>query len=255
MLGQPVTMLIPQVVGFELTGKLPQGATATDLVLTVTQMLRKKGVVDKFVEFFGAGLDAAAARRPRDDRATWRPSTARPGLLPGRRRDAALPRAHRAARRSTIALVEAYARRKASGAARSASRASPTRCARPRHRRADLAGPKRPQDRVAARSRASAAVSVGAADVDRRARQRVDERRAAPARGRQRRTTYDASTDGSVVIAAITSCTNTSNPAVLIAAGLLAQKAVAKGLTRKPWVKTSLAPGSQVVTDYLTRPA
>ncbi|HUO68511.1 MAG TPA: aconitate hydratase AcnA, partial [Gammaproteobacteria bacterium] len=238
MLGQPVTMLIPQVIGFELAGKLAEGATATDLVLTVTEMLRKKGVVGKFVEFFGDGLD----HLPLADRATignMSPEfgstcavfpidaeTLRYLELSGRPKE-------------TVALVEAYA--KAQGLWRSVKRARYTdtlfldlKSVEP-----SIAGPKRPQDRIPLKS---AATTVGAALKT--AGKGV---KAPVGTGKAQ---YDLE-DGSVVIAAITSCTNTSNPAVMIGAGLVARNAAAKGLVRKPWVKTSLAPGSKVVTDYL----
>ncbi|MBO6562460.1 MAG: aconitate hydratase AcnA [Nisaea sp.] len=242
MLGQPVSMLIPEVVGFKLTGKMPEGATATDLVLTVVQMLRKKGVVGKFVEFYGPGLNEL----PLADRATIANMAPEYGAtcgffpvdqeclnylrLTGREDD-------------RIALVEEYA--KAQGMWRDDSQelvftdtleldlgtVVPS-----------LAGPKRPQDRVLlteaapefAKAFKDLAGGVAPRDI--------------PVEGED----YTLS-DGDVVIAAITSCTNTSNPYVLIAAGLVARNAAAKGLTRKPWVKTSLAPGSQVVTDYLEK--
>ncbi|WP_114229143.1 MULTISPECIES: aconitate hydratase AcnA [Sphingomonas] len=241
MLGQPVSMLIPEVVGFRLTGSLKEGITATDLVLTVTQMLRAKGVVGRFVEFFGPGLDAMTLA----DRATIANMAPEYGAtcgffpvdfrtidylkLTGRDDD-------------RIALVEAYA--KAQGLWRDADTPEPLftdtleldlSSVEP-----SLAGPKRPQDRVLLSD--------------------VDDQFNAELEG-----TYKKSNDprvavegedfdlgnGDVVIAAITSCTNTSNPSVLIAAGLVARKARALGLDSKPWVKTSLAPGSQVVTDYL----
>jgi aconitate hydratase len=243
MLGQPIYMLIPEVVGFELTGKLPEGATATDLVLTVTQMLRKKGVVGKFVEFFGAGLDSLSL----PDRATIANMAPEYGATIGffpidgqslkyleqTGRDAA-----------HIAVVEKYA--KAQGLWRDDSlpiqytdalkldlgQVQPS-----------LAGPRRPQDRVVLRE------MKGQWTLER-------------SNYYKRPTPKSASIsldgpqqigDGSVVIAAITSCTNTSNPDVLIAAGLVAKKAHERGLNRKPWVKTSLAPGSRVVDDYLAK--
>jgi aconitate hydratase len=238
MLGQAVTMLIPQVVGFELAGKLAEGATATDLVLTVTEMLRKKGVVGKFVEFFGEGLD----HLPLADRATIGNMSPEFGstcaVFPI---DAETLRYLELSGRSkeTIALVEAYA--KAQGLWRSDKRARYTdtlfldlKSVEP-----SLAGPKRPQDRIPLKS---AAATVGAA------LKATGKGVKAPVG--QGKAQYELE-DGAVVIAAITSCTNTSNPAVMIGAGLLARNAAAKGLTRKPWVKTSLAPGSKVVTDYL----
>ena len=238
MLGQPVTMLIPQVVGFELSGKLAEGATATDLVLTVTEMLRKKGVVGKFVEFFGDGLD----HLPLADRATIGNMSPEFGstcaVFPI---DAETLRYLELSGRSkeTIALVEAYA--KAQGLWRSAKRARYTdtlfldlKSVEP-----SLAGPKRPQDRIPLKS-AGTTISAALKKDGKGIKVPVT-------MGNQK---FDLE-DGAAVIAAITSCTNTSNPAVMIGAGLLARNAVAKGLNRKPWVKTSLAPGSKVVTDYL----
>jgi aconitate hydratase len=241
MLGQPVSMLIPEVVGFRMTGKPKEGTTATDVVLTVTQMLRKKGVVNKFVEFFGPGLDGLTLA----DRATVANMApeygATCGFFPI---DAETIRYLKFSGRDAdrIALVEAYA--KAQGMWRDATTPDPIftdtleldlSTVEP-----SLAGPKRPQDRVllsqAAPSFGTALTEMGGGD------------RRVAVEG----TNYDLK-DGDVVIAAITSCTNTSNPAVLMAAGLLAKNAVAKGLTVKPWVKTSLAPGSQVVTDYLEK--
>ncbi len=238
MLGQPITMLIPEVVGFELTGRLAEGATATDLVLTVTQMLRERGVVGKFVEFFGEGL----ATLPLADRATignMSPEfgstcavfpiddeTLRYLALSGRSRE-------------RIELIEAYA--KAQGLWRG-----------PRARYSDtleldlgsvepsLAGPSRPQERISL-SRAAPTVT------------KLLESATAPPVNVERGGESFEIDDGAVVIAAITSCTNTSNPAVMVGAGLLARNAAAKGLRAKPWVKTSLAPGSRVVTDYLTK--
>jgi aconitate hydratase len=241
MLGQPVSMLIPEVIGFKLTGKMKEGNTATDLVLTVTQMLRKKSVVNKFVEFYGPGLDALTLA----DRATIANMApeygATCGFFPI---DAETINYLKFSGRDgdRVALVEAYA--KAQGMWRDANTPDPVftdtleldlGSVEP-----SLAGPKRPQDRVVL-SQSAAGFAVALAEMgggDRRV----------PVDG----TNYELK-DGDVVIAAITSCTNTSNPAVLIAAGLLARNAIAKGLTTKPWVKTSLAPGSQVVTDYLTK--
>jgi aconitate hydratase len=239
MLGQPVSMLIPEVVGFKLTGRLAEGITATDLVLTVTQMLRKKGVVGRFVEFFGPGLDVLTLA----DRATIANMApeygATCGFFPV---DAQTLEYMRLTGRpdATIALAEAYA--KAQGMWRDASTPDPVftdtleldmSSVQP-----SLAGPKRPQDRVSLPD----VEDVFAALVEGRDGSRR------PVEG-----TDHGIADGDVVIAAITSCTNTSNPSVLVAAGLVARKARDKGLTRKPWVKTSLAPGSQVVTDYLER--
>ena len=248
MLGQPVSMLIPEVVGFRLTGKLREGVTATDLVLTVTQMLRKKGVVNKFVEFYGDGLEDL----PLANRATIANMAPEYGATCG-----FFPVDSEALRylRSTgrdekrIKLVEAYA--KIQGLWRNLGDPDPVftdtleldmGTVEP-----SLAGPKRPQDRVAL---TAAPGSFEKARVELRTVKggEAGEPRVAAAPG----TDYVVG-DGSVVIAAITSCTNTSNPYVMIAAGLVAQKAAARGITRKPWVKTSLAPGSQVVSDYLER--
>jgi aconitate hydratase len=243
MLGQPIPMLIPEVIGFRLDGAMPEGATATDLVLTVTQMLRKKGVVGKFVEFYGPGLDnltledqATIANMAPEYGATcgFFPVTqATIDYLAATGRDAA-----------RVALVEAYA--KEQGLWRSAGDADPVftdtleldlGSVAP-----SLAGPKRPQDRVllsdaAVEFKKALAGDFGKGD---------DAGGRFPVKGSK----FDVG-HGDVVIAAITSCTNTSNPSVLIAAGLVAKKAIEKGLKVKPWVKTSLAPGSQVVTDYL----
>ncbi|MDX1999779.1 MAG: aconitate hydratase AcnA [Thermoanaerobaculia bacterium] len=244
MLGQPVSMLIPQVIGFRLTGKLAEGATATDLVLTVTEMLRKKGVVGKFVEFFGPGL----ADLPLADRATIANMApeygATCGIFPVD--EVAIDYLRFSGRPAElVALAEAYF--KEQGLFHTA--------ATPEAEYTDrleldlgtvvpsLAGPRRPQDRVA----------LGAVPANFRA----ELPKLLPAGGgpghagvhyREQDFTLD---HGAVVIAAITSCTNTSNPSVMIASGLVAQKAVERGLTSKPWVKTSLAPGSKVVTDYL----
>ncbi|HYG89212.1 MAG TPA: aconitate hydratase AcnA [Azospirillum sp.] len=244
MLGQPISMLIPEVVGFRLTGRLKEGSTATDLVLTVTQMLRAKGVVGKFVEFYGDGLDGLTLA----DRATignMAPEYgATCGIFPV---DAETINFLKFTGRDPerVALVEAYA--KAQGMWREAGSPDPVftdtleldlGAVEP-----SLAGPKRPQDRVPL----SAAAASFAKDVTDTFKC-TDPKRAAKVQGAD----Y-ALEHGAVVIAAITSCTNTSNPAVLMAAGLVARKAVEKGLTTKPWVKTSLAPGSQVVTDYLAK--
>ena len=239
MLGQPISMLLPQVIGFKLTGAMTEGTTATDLVLTVTQMLREKGVVSKFVEFYGPGVDQLSL----PDRATIANMAPEYGATCGffpidketinflnfTGRDA-----------EQIALVEAYA--KEQGMWRDASAPDPIftdtleldistvePC---------LAGPRRPQDRVALSAMPSAfaeALPSWSGSKGKAAVEGAD---------------YTLK-DGDVVIAAITSCTNTSNPSVLIGAGLLARNAVAKGMAVKPWVKTSLAPGSQVVSDYL----
>jgi aconitate hydratase len=244
MLGQPIAMLIPDVIGFKLTGRLPEGATATDLVLTATQMLRKKSVVGKFVEFYGSGLDELALA----DRATIANMAPEYGATCGffPVDQLTLDYLHLSGRdEHRIKLVEAYS--KAQGLWRTdtdpvftdtleldLSTVQPS-----------LAGPKRPQDRVLLKDAASAfkieltkSLGVAANDVGTKA----------AVAG----TNYEL-THGDVVIAAITSCTNTSNPYVLVAAGLVARKARALGLTPKPWVKTSLAPGSQVVTEYLDK--
>ncbi|HBS36651.1 MAG TPA: aconitate hydratase, partial [Parvularcula sp.] len=243
MLGQPVSMLIPEVIGMRLTGKLPEGSTATDLVLTVTQMLRKKGVVGKFVEFFGPGLDHLAL----EDQATIANMAPEYGATCGFFPVTAetlryLKATGRAADR--VALVEAYA--KEQGLWRDASTPEPKftdtleldlGSVAP-----SLAGPKRPQDRVLLKD---APASFAAALEKEYGQPGALDKRAAVAGEK-----FDVG-NGDVVIAAITSCTNTSNPSVLIAAGLVARNARKRGLKTKPWVKTSLAPGSQVVTDYL----
>lgn len=243
MLGQPVSMLIPEVIGFRMTGKLPEGVTATDLVLTVTQMLRKHGVVGKFVEFYGPGLD----NLPLADRATIGNMAPEYGAtcgffpvdqetlryleLSGRDQD-------------TIDLVEAYA--KAQGMWRETGNEPVFTDSLELDLstvEASLAGPKRPQDRVGM-------PQLGAAFdlVLESSGQGAEKDKAVQVKGKD----YSLS-HGDVVIAAITSCTNTSNPSVLMAAGLVAKKAIKKGLNRKPWVKSSLAPGSKVVTDYLAK--
>ena len=245
MLGQPVSMLIPEVVGFKLTGTMAEGVTATDLVLTVTQMLRAKGVVGRFVEFYGPGL-AALSLADRATVANMAPEYgATCGFFPID--DATLNYLRLTGREEDqVALVEAYA--KAQGLWRDATAEDPlftdTLALDISTVQPSLAGPKRPQDRVLLGSvaenfnteLASGYKKTGENDV------RV------PVEGEA----FDLG-HGDVVIAAITSCTNTSNPSVLIAAGLVAKKANALGLKSKPWVKTSLAPGSQVVTDYLEK--
>ena len=243
MLGQPISMLIPEVVGFKLTGKAKEGVTATDVVLTVTQMLRKKGVVGKFVEFYGPGLDTMAL----EDRATIANMApeygATCGFFPI---DAETIRYLKATGRKPkrVALVEKYA--KAQGLFRTAKSPDPIFTDKLALDLGDvepsLAGPRRPQDRVAL---ANAATEFEAA--------------LAGPFGKAGKENEEVSVGGanygvghgSVVIAAITSCTNTSNPNVLVAAGLLARNANKLGLKSKPWVKTSLAPGSQVVGEYL----
>jgi aconitate hydratase len=239
MLGQPLSMVIPDVVGFKLHGRLPAGATATDLVLVVTQMLRSKGVVGKFVEFYGTGLSSLSL----PDRATIANMAPEYGATMGffpvdaeilnyltfTGRDA-----------TRIQLVETYT--KEQGIFRTDQTPDPIfsdtmeldlGTVEP-----TLAGPKRPQDRVPLR------------DAKQSFEKSVQGQSAAPAHVQNNGNSFDLSS-GAVVIAAITSCTNTSNPSLMIGAGLLAKKAVERGLKSKPWVKTSLAPGSKVVTDYL----
>jgi aconitate hydratase len=250
MLGQPISMLVPQVVGFKLTGTLPEGATATDLVLTVTQMLRKKGVVGKFVEYYGDGL----ASLPLADRATIANMApeygATCGLFPV---DAETLRYLELTGRppETIRLVEAYYRAQGMFRESGATEAlySDTLSLDLSTVVPSLAGPKRPQDRVTLRD---AKTSFHAALKEMLQAQPAKAKQV-PATGPPSANGHGAEhlTHGSVVIAAITSCTNTSNPSVLLAAGLLAKKAVERGLSVKPWVKASLAPGSKVVTDYL----
>ena len=243
MLGQPQSMLLPEVVGFRLVGKLKEGITATDLVLTVTQMLRKKGVVGKFVEFFGPGLDALTLA-DRSTIANMGPEYgATCGFFPVDKETLAyLDMTGRKAER--VALVEKYCRHQGLFRAKSSSDPVFTDTLEldlgtvvP-----SLAGPKRPEGRVSL----SDAKAGFAAAMDSEYKKAGEIARRVPVEGRN----FDIG-HGDVVIAAITSCTNTSNPAVLMAAGLLAQKANAKGLKVKPWVKTSLAPGSQVVSEYL----
>ena len=248
MLGQPQSMLIPEVVGMKLTGKLREGTTATDLVLTVTQLLRKKGVVGKFVEFYGSGLNALTLA----DRATVANMApeygATCGLFPVD--DETLNYLRFTGRDAAqIALVEAYA--KAQGLWRDESAAEPVftdtleldigtveSC---------LAGPKRPQDRVAL-SNVTKSFAESLPDMLKATKKGVDANRTGTVAGADYVLHH-----GDVVIAAITSCTNTSNPSVMIGAGLVAKKARAKGLKVAPWVKTSIGPGSQVVTDYLDK--
>ena len=263
MLGQPVSMLIPEVVGFKLRGKLPPGATATDLVLTCTEMLRKKSVVGKFVEYYGAGLSSLSLA----DRATIANMSpeygATMGFFPC---DDETLRYLRLSGRSEhhVQLVEAYT--KAQGLFRSETTPDPVFTDGLELDLAtvvpSLAGPKRPQDRIPlsvskkAYQDAFAAQMAGtsprpeAAAVARMVAESPEAAVGVPCthNGQQ----FDL-THGAVVIAAITSCTNTSNPSVMLAAGLLAQNAVARGLKTKPWVKTSLAPGSKVVTEYFRK--
>jgi aconitate hydratase len=244
MLGQPVSMLIPEVIGFRLTGKLPEGATATDLVLTVTQMLRKKGVVGKFVEFYGAGIDNLSL----EDQATIANMAPEYGATCGffpisQETINFLSSTGRLAER--VQLVEAYA--KAQGFWRAGMKDpvfTDTLELDLATVEPSIAGPKRPQDRIVLRDAAdSFAVALD------KEFGRLDK---AHTRAKVEGTDYSIG-HGDVVIAAITSCTNTSNPNVLVAAGLLARNARKRKLTSKPWVKTSLAPGSQVVTDYLDK--
>ena len=245
MLGQPVSMLIPEVVGFKLTGHLGQGITATDLVLTVTQMLRQKGVVGRFVEFYGVGLDALTLA----DRATIANMApeygATCGFFPI---DQATLNYLRFTGRDEkrIELVEAYA--KAQGMWRDSNAEDPvfteTLSLDLSTVQPSLAGPRRPQDRVLLGNVDDSFES----DLATIYKKSGDSDQRVAVEGRD----HDIG-NGDVVIAAITSCTNTSNPSVLVAAGLVAKKARALGLTSKPWVKTSLAPGSKVVTDYLNK--
>ena len=271
MLGQPSSMLIPQVVGFKLKGKLPEGATATDLVLTVTQMLRKHGVVGKFVEFFGPGLAhlALADRATIGNMAPEYGATC--GIFPV---DAEALKYLKLSGRSDeqVALVEAYA--KAQGLWHDENTPEAEYSAVLELDLADvkpsMAGPKRPQDRVLLTDVKSNAKDVIANLTAGRAQDNDDtadfaNEGGATAIGNAANDLVNGAVrvemngqdfklrDGSVVIAAITSCTNTSNPAVMLAAGLVARKAQEKGLKAKPWVKTSLAPGSKVVTDYLEK--
>ncbi len=253
MLGQPISMLIPEVIGFKLVGKLSEGVTATDLVLTITEMLRKKGVVGKFVEFYGSGL----SNLPVADRTTIGNMSPEYGstiaIFPMDAQTLSYLRLT-GRREEQVALVEAYA--KAQGMFR--TDASPD----PRFTSTleldlstvepNLAGPRRPQDRVplhGARAAFESALDEWRAGRKSPAEANFENEGGGVAVLARR----DTLRDGSVVLAAITSCTNTSNPAVLIGAGLLARNALARGLQRKPWVKTSLAPGSKVVTDYLAK--
>ena len=246
MLGQPITMLIPQVIGFELKGRLTEATTATDLVLTVTQMLREHGVVGKFVEFFGDGLD----HLPLADRATLGNMSPEFGStcavfpidietlryleLSGRPKD-------------QIKLVEAYAKTQGLWRGQTQANYTDTLALELDSVEPSLAGPKRPQDRIPLRS---------AATKFKKLMEPITVERGNKPASASQITTDDNSfvvSDGAVLIAAITSCTNTSNPAVMVGAGLLAKNAAAKGLKPKPWVKTSLAPGSKVVTEYLNK--
>ncbi|WP_312584820.1 aconitate hydratase AcnA [Atlantibacter sp.] len=246
MLGQPVSMLIPDVVGFKLTGKLQEGITATDLVLTVTQMLRKHGVVGKFVEFYGDGLDDL----PLADRATIANMAPEYGATCGffPIDDVTLGYMRLSGRsEEQVALTEAYA--KAQGMWRNPGDEpvfTSTLALDMATVQASLAGPKRPQDRVALGDVPAAFAASNELEVNHSQKDR------APVDYVMNGQQYQLP-DGAVVISAITSCTNTSNPSVLMAAGLLAKKAVTLGLKRQPWVKASLAPGSKVVSDYLAQ--
>ena len=258
MLGQPVSMLIPQVVGFELTGRLAEGATATDLVLTVVEMLRARGVVGKFVEFFGDGLDEL----PLADRATIANMApeygATCGLFPV---DGETLAYLRLSGRSSVQveLVEAYAR--AQGFFRESGDApakySDTLALDMGDVVPSIAGPKRPQDRIALADAQESFARVLREDFSARGSATAAGGTAVAETTGGVKTVIRGSEceigHGAVVIAAITSCTNTSNPAVMVGAGLVAKRAVERGLQVKPWVKTSLAPGSKVVTDYLTK--
>src|SRR6185437_8648504 len=251
MLGQPVTMLIPQVIGFRLVGRLKPGATATDLVLTVTEILRKKGVVDKFVEYFGDGL----ANLPLADRATIANMAPEYGSTCG-----IFPIDEETIRylelsgrpQERIDLVTAYAKHQGMWRTQGQKTADYTDVLELDMGKVEpsLAGPRRPQDRVPLKT-AKTVYEINA--------KKSSEERAAktPAAKGTASVSLDGQTfelkDGAVLIAAITSCTNTSNPSVMLGAGLLARKAHAKGLKAKPWVKTSLAPGSRVVTDYFKK--
>ncbi|HVP84832.1 MAG TPA: aconitate hydratase AcnA [Rhizomicrobium sp.] len=245
MLGQPISMLIPEVIGFKVSGKLREGVTATDLVLTVTQMLRKKGVVGKFVEFFGPGLDEMTL----EDRATIANMAPEYGATCGffPVDTETLRYLKETARKpARVALVEKYA--KAQGMFRTKKSEDPLftdvlsldlSTVEP-----SLAGPRRPQDRV---SLANAATEFASALINTFGKEAEAHKRVKLAGSEQ------SIGHGDVVIAAITSCTNTSNPNVMVGAGLIAKKAVERGVKVRPWVKTSLAPGSQIVTDYLSK--
>jgi aconitate hydratase len=251
MLGQPVTMLIPQVIGFKLSGQLKPGATATDLVLTVTEMLRKKGVVEKFVEFFGDGL----AHLPLADRATIGNMSPEFGstcaIFPV---DEETIRYLELSGRSKeqVALVETYAKAQGMWRVNGAKAADYTDVLELDLATVEpsIAGPSRPQDRIPLRVAKSTYQTHHKRMADERAKKNpaATGKSSATVAGK----TFDVK-DGDVLIAAITSCTNTSNPYVLLAAGLVARNAHRKGLNSRPWVKTSLAPGSRVVTDYLSK--
>jgi aconitate hydratase len=245
MLGQPISMLIPEVIGFKFTGRLREGVTATDLVLTVTQMLRKKGVVGKFVEYYGPGLDELSL----EDRATIANMApeygATCGFFPIDAQTVGFLK-NTARRSARVALVEKYA--KAQGLWRDPKNQDPvftdTLSLDMETVEPSMAGPMRPQDRV---SLSGIAANFAEHLINTWKKEATANQRA------QLEGSQTTIGHGDVVIAAITSCTNTSNPSVMIGAGLVAQNAVKRGLKVQPWVKTSLAPGSQVVTDYLAK--
>lgn len=253
MLGQPIYMLMPQVVGFKVTGQLPDGATATDLVLVIVQMLRQKGVVGKFVEFYGSGLSSMAL----PDRATIANMAPEYGATMGffPVDDEALSYMRRTGRtEAEIELVERYS--KEQGLFRTDDTADPTfndtleldlSTVEP-----SVAGPLRPQDRILLKNLKTRFNEVLTAPQGPQGFELSEDQLSNKGIYKSNGDTVEM-THGDVVIAAITSCTNTSNPSVMVAAGLLAKKAVEKGLTRKPYVKTSLAPGSKVVTEYLNK--
>jgi aconitate hydratase len=251
MLGQPISMLVPEVLGFRLTGRLPEGTTATDLVLTITEILRKQGVVGKFVEFFGPGL----AHLTVADRATIGNMSPEYGstiaIFPI---DAMTLDYLRLTGREAahVELIEAYAKAQGLFATPDTPEAvyAKTITLDVSTVEPSLAGPRRPQDRVALRD-AKAKFAAALPDLKAAAKKKAGGGAAVAVAAPPE---IEAGVeDGAVVVAAITSCTNTSNPSVLIGAGLVAKRAVEKGLARKPWVKTSLAPGSQVVTAYLEK--
>ncbi|HEU4837898.1 MAG TPA: aconitate hydratase AcnA [Micavibrio sp.] len=266
MLGQPVSMLIPEVIGFKITGKMKEGTTATDLVLTVTQMLRKKGVVNKFVEFYGDGLDhmSLADRATIGNMAPEYGATC--GFFPI---DEETIRYLRFTGRdeARVKLVEAYAKEQGLWREKGHEPAfTDTLHLDLNDVEPSIAGPKRPQDRILLKNAAPdfkkyLSESLGTTGQSPEEAQMIAEKPISYDRAEKYDTTYSHKVEGTdyslehgdVVIAAITSCTNTSNPSVMVAAGLVAKKAHELGLTRKPWVKTSLAPGSQVVTDYLEK--
>ena len=244
MLGQPVTMLIPEVIGFRLEGKMPEGITATDLVLVIVQMLRERGVVGKFVEFYGPGLDHLSL----EDQATIANMAPEYGATCGFfpiDKDTINYLKSTGRERDRVALVEAYA--KVQGMWRDETSDTPeftdTLSLDLKNVVPSISGPKRPQDRLSLAGADKAFVETMKKEFG-----KSDRGERFAVKGKD----FDLG-HGDVVVAAITSCTNTSNPSVLIAAGLVARNAHAKGLTVKPWVKTSLAPGSQVVTDYLDK--